>query len=53
MAKYPMPMSRYLREREVNKLLQEAERTKKFNAAADKLLPGWERKISQPPKRTI
>lgn len=40
MSKYPMPMSRYLREQLAAKPKND-ERTEKFNATADKLLPDW------------
>jgi hypothetical protein len=52
MAKYPMPMSRYLADQENIKNQQrqqkEDERQKSFNAVARTLLPRWDRPAIKP-----
>jgi len=47
MAKYPMPISLYLRQKQAAERLQKVTLTK-FDAVADTLLPGWNNQNPKP-----
>ena len=48
MAKYAMPMSRYLRDQQATGQLQKLKVANKLSRAADTILPGWDRDTITP-----